>query len=133
MFVCGDFDSPHQELTCTYNTKNGDKLLGIIDEGIFKLLNNRYPTYQSNQHKSQTMLELHFCSLSFFKNFDIFQVLEDFGSDHPATITSLKLKYNERIDGQEMHDIIKKANLMQTVNTNMIQSSSQENHQIGQN
>ena len=38
------------------------------------------------------MLDLHFCSLSVFKYFDNFQVLEDFGSDHSATLTSLKLK-----------------------------------------
>ena len=39
--------------------------------------------------------------------------------------------FNERIDGHEIPDNIKKANLMQTVNTNMIQSSSQQNHQNG--
>ena len=39
---------------------------------------------------------------------------------------------NERIDRQENHDNIKKTNLMQTVNTNMIQSSSQKNVQNGQ-
>ena len=32
--------------------------------------------------------------------------------------------FNERIHGQKIHDNIKKANLMQTVNTNMIQSNS---------
>ena len=30
--ICGDFQS-HQELNCTYNTKNGEKLLQIIDDG----------------------------------------------------------------------------------------------------
>ena len=40
--------------------------------------------------------------------------------------------FNERIDGQEIHDNIKKANLMQTVNTNMIQSNSQQILQNGQ-
>ena len=40
---------------------------------------------------------------------------------------------NERIDGQEIHDnIFKKANQMQTVNTNMIQSNSQKILQNGQ-
>ena len=34
--------------------------------------------------------------------------------------------FNERIDGQEIHNNIEKANLMQTLNTNMIQSSSQK-------
>ena len=98
VFICGDFNSPHQELNCTYNTENGEKLLEIIDEGNFKLLNNRYPTYQSNQHKSQSMLDLHFCSLSVLKHFDNFQVLEDFGSDHSATLTSLKLKLQVEFD-----------------------------------
>ena len=41
--------------------------------------------------------------------------------------------FNERNDGQEIHDDIKKTNLMQTDNTNMIQSSSQQNVQNGQN
>ena len=40
--------------------------------------------------------------------------------------------FNERIDGQEIHDNIKKANLMQTVNTNMIQSNNQQILQNGQ-
>ena len=34
--------------------------------------------------------------------------------------------FNERIDGQKIHNNIEKANLMQTLNTNMIQSSSQK-------
>ena len=92
IFICGDFNSPHQELNFPYNTKNGEKLLEIIDDGNFKLLNNGYSTFQSNRHKSQSMLDFHFCSLSVFKFFDNFQVLEDFGSDHSATLTSLKLK-----------------------------------------
>ena len=70
----------------------------IIDEENFKLLNNGYPKYQSNQHKSQSMLDLHFCSLSVLKDFDNFQVLEDFGSDHSATLTSLKLKLQVEFD-----------------------------------
>ena len=92
MFIFGDFNSPHQELNCTYNTENSEKLLEKIDDRNFKLLNNGYPTFQSNQHKSQSVLDLHFCSLSVVKYFDNFQVLEDFGSDHSATLTSLKLK-----------------------------------------
>ena len=44
------------------------------------------------------MLDLHFCSLSVLKHFDNFQVLEDFGSDHSATLTSLKLKLQVEFD-----------------------------------
>ena len=40
--------------------------------------------------------------------------------------------FNERIVGQEIHDNIRKANLMQTVNTNMIRSNSQPIPQNGQ-
>ena len=40
--------------------------------------------------------------------------------------------FNEKIDGQEFHDNIRKTNLMQTVNTNMSQSSSQQNFANGQ-
>ena len=39
--------------------------------------------------------------------------------------------FNERIDGQKIHDNIRKTNLMQTINTNMIQSSSQKNFENG--
>ena len=98
VFICGDFNSPHQELNCTYNIENGEKLLEIIDEGKFNLMNNGYPTYQSNQHKSQSMIDLHFCSLSVLEHFDNFQVLEDFGGDHSATLTSLKLKLQVEFD-----------------------------------
>ena len=41
--------------------------------------------------------------------------------------------FNERIDGQEIHDSIRKEILMQPVNTNMIHSSSQQNLENGQN
>ena len=92
MLICGDFNSPHQELNCSYNNENGKKLLEIIDDGNFKFLNSGYPIYQSNQRQSQSMLALHFCSLSIFKYFDNFQIREDFGSDHSATLTSLKPK-----------------------------------------
>ena len=98
VFICGDFNSPHQELNCTYNTENEKKLLEINDEGNFKLLNNGYPTSQPNQDKSQSMLDLYFCSLSVLKHFDNFQVLEDFGSDHSVTLTSLKLKLQVEFD-----------------------------------
>ena len=40
--------------------------------------------------------------------------------------------FNEKIDGQEIYDNIKKKNLMQTVNTSMIQSNSQQILQNGQ-
>ena len=86
LFISGDFNCPDQELNCTYNTKNGEKLLEIIDDGNFKLLNNGYAIFQSSQNKSQSMLDLYFCSLSVFKNCDNFQVLEEFGSDHSATL-----------------------------------------------
>ena len=100
MLICGDFNSSRQELNCTYNSKNGEKRPEIIDDRNFKLLNNGYPTYQSNQHQSQSMLDLYFCSLSIIKYFDNFQVLEDFGSDHSATLTSLKLKIQTEFDLQ---------------------------------
>ena len=40
--------------------------------------------------------------------------------------------FNEGIDGQEIHDNIKKTNLMQSVNTKMIHSSSQQKLENGQ-
>ena len=98
LFICGDFNSPHQDINCTYNTENVEKLLKLIDDGNLKLLNNGYPTYQSKQHKRQSMLDLNFCSLSVFKYFDNFQVTEDFGSEHSATLTSLKLKLQTEFD-----------------------------------
>ena len=45
---------------------------------------------------------------------------------------SASIVFIERIDGQEIHDNIRKTKLMQTVKTNMIQSSSQQNLQNGQ-
>ena len=33
VFVCGDFNSPHQELNCSYDSENGEKLLNLIDNG----------------------------------------------------------------------------------------------------
>ena len=41
---CGDFNAPHQELNCTYNTENGDKIIEAIESGTFKRLINGYHT-----------------------------------------------------------------------------------------
>ena len=38
-FVNGDFNALHQELNCSYDSENEEKLLNVIDEGTFKLLN----------------------------------------------------------------------------------------------
>ena len=74
VFVCGDFNAPHQELNCSYDSENGEKLLNVIDEGTFKLLNNGYHTYQSSDEKCKNMLELLFCDNSLLRHFNNFQV-----------------------------------------------------------
>ena len=94
-FVCGDFNSPHQELNCSYDSENGETLLNLIDNGRFKLLNNGHHTYQSLDGKSKNMLDLHFCDSTVFTSFSNFEVSEDLGSDHRTTITTLNLKINK--------------------------------------
>ena len=49
VFICGDFNAPHQELNCTHITENGEKIIETIETGKFKLLNNGCHTYQSYQ------------------------------------------------------------------------------------
>ena len=95
VFICGDFNAPHHELNCSYDSENGEKLLYIIDEGTFKLLNNGYHNYQSFDGKCKNMLDLHFCDNSLFAHFNNFQVSEDLGSDHKVTITTLNLRKGE--------------------------------------
>ena len=95
VFICGDFNAPHHELNCSYDSENGEKILYIIDEGTFKLLNNGYHTYQSFDGKCKNMLDLHFCDNSLFAHFNNFQVSEDLGSDHKVTITTLNLRKSE--------------------------------------
>ena len=58
------------------------------------LLNNGYPAYQSINHKSQSILDFHFYSLAVFIYFDLFQVAEDFGSDHLAVQHLLHWSWN---------------------------------------
>ena len=72
VFICGDFNAPHKELNCTYNTEDCDKIIEIIKTGTFKLLNNGYNTYQSYQGECRNMLDLHFADQSVFKFFDTF-------------------------------------------------------------
>ena len=67
VFICGNFNAPHQELNCTYNTKNDEKIIENIETGKFKLLNNGYHTYQSYQGECRNMLDLHFADQSVFK------------------------------------------------------------------
>ena len=98
IFICGDFNAPHQELNCTYNTENGDKIIEIIETGIFKLLNNGYHTYQSYQGECRNMLDLHFADQLVFNIFDTFYVSDDFGSDHSSTITTLNIVTQSRFD-----------------------------------
>ena len=92
VFVCGDFNAPHHELNCSYDSENGEKLLNFIDEGTFKLLNNGYHTYQSFDGKCKNMLDLLFCDNSHFAHFNDFQVSEDLGSYRNVTITTLNLR-----------------------------------------
>ena len=98
VFICGDFSAPHQELNCTYNTENGDKIIETNETGIVKLLNNGYHTYQSNQVECRNMLDLHLADQSAFKFFDTFYVSDDFGSDHSSTITTLNILTESRFD-----------------------------------
>ena len=67
IFICGDFNVPHQELNSTYNTENGDKIIKTIETGKFKLLNNGYHIYQSYQGECRKMLDIHFADQSVFK------------------------------------------------------------------
>ena len=98
VFVCGDFNSPHQELNCSYDSENDEKLLNLIDNCHFKLLNNGHHTYQSFDGKSKNMFDLHFCDITVFTNFGNFEVTEDLGSDHRTTITTFNLKINKTFE-----------------------------------
>ena len=69
VFVCGDFNSPHQDLNCSYDSENSEKLLNLIEKGHFKLLSNGHYTYQLVVGKSRNMLDLHFCDCTVFKIF----------------------------------------------------------------
>ena len=93
--ICGDFNAPHHEQHCPYNSEKGEKLLNIIVEGTFKLLNNGYHNYQSFDGKCKNMLDLHFCDNSLFAHLNEFQVSEDLGSYHKVTITTLNLRKGE--------------------------------------
>ena len=89
VFVCADFNAPHQEPNCSYYSENGEKLLKIIDEGAFNMLSNGYHTYQSFDGKIKYKLDLHFCDKSIISSFNDFQVSDDLGSDHKITITAM--------------------------------------------
>ena len=103
-FVCGDFNSPHQELNCSYDSENGEKHLNLIDNGHFNLLNNGHHTYQSFAGKSKNMLDLHFCDSTVFTNFSNFEVSEDLGSDQRTTITTFNLKINKIFESKSEID-----------------------------
>ena len=72
VFVCGDFNSSHRELNCSYDSENGEKLSNLIEKGHFKLLNNVHYTYQSIDGKSRNMLDLHLCDSTVFYEFQQF-------------------------------------------------------------
>ena len=116
VFVCGDFNSPHQELNCSYDSENEEKLLNLIDNGHFKLLNNGHHTYQSFDGKSKNILDLHFCDSTVFTNFSNFEVSEDLCSDHRTTITTFNLKINKifelksEIDFRQFRENARKSN-----------------------
>ena len=105
VFVCGDFNSPRQELNCSYDSENGEKLLNLIKEGQFKLLNNGHYTYQSVDGKSRNMLDLHFCDSTVFTTFNNFEVTEALGSDHRTTITTLNLKISKMFELKSKIDL----------------------------
>ena len=96
--ICGDFNAPHQELNCTYNTEKGDKIIETIETRTFKLLSNGYHRYQSNQGECRNTFDLHFTDQLVFKFFDTFYVSDDFGSNHSSTITTLNIVIQSRFD-----------------------------------
>ena len=98
VFICGYFNSPHQELNCTLNTENGDKIIETVETGTFKLLKNGYHTYQSYQGECRNMLDLHFADQSVFNFFYSICVSNDFGSDHSSTITTLNIVPQSKFD-----------------------------------
>ena len=54
-------------------------------------------------------------------------------SDIISVVSNIAPKmFNERLNGQKIQDNFRKTNLMQTINTNMIQSSKQQNLENGQ-
>ena len=105
VFVCSDFNSPHQELNSSYDSENGEKLLNLIEKGHFRLLNNGHYTYQSVDGKSRNMLDLHFCDSTVFTNFNNFEVSDDLGSDHRTTITTLNLKISKMLELKSKIDL----------------------------
>ena len=68
--VFGDFNTPHHELNCSCDSEKEEKLRKIIDESVFKMLNNGHHTYQSFDGKN--MLDLPFCDISLFTHFNVF-------------------------------------------------------------
>ena len=92
VFLCGDFNAPHVELNCSYDSENGEKPLNFINEGTFKLLNSGYYSYQSFDGKYTNMLNLHFVGNSLFMHFNDFQVSEDLGIDHKVTFNTMDLR-----------------------------------------
>ena len=85
--ILGDFNSPHEDLNCNYNSENGQKMVNFIEsQQHFRLLNNGYGT---NTHNN--MIDLHFCDESLHKYFSDFEVLDDYGSDHKVTVSKLCL------------------------------------------
>ena len=96
VFICGDFNAPHQELNCTYNAENGDNIIEIIETATFKLLNNSYHKYQLYQGERRKMLDVLFADQLVFKFFDTFCVFDDFDSDCSSTITTLNIVTQSR-------------------------------------
>ena len=56
----GDFNSPHANLRCSYNTDNGEKLCDLINSDKIILLNNGQHTFLHASTKTENMLDLHF-------------------------------------------------------------------------
>ena len=105
VFICGDFNAPHQELNCTYNTDNGEKVIETIETGKFKLLNNGYHTYQSYQGECRNMLDLHFADQSVFKFFDTFYVSNDITTLNIMTQSKFELK--AKINFKKFNQIVR--------------------------
>ena len=82
VYVSRDFNASHQELSCTNNTENSQKIHESIEAATLRLIVNGSHTYQSQKEDCQNLLDLHFTDQSVFKFFDTFDFSDDFGSDH---------------------------------------------------
>ena len=100
-YIVGDLNSPHTALGSTYTNEKGRKLLKIMEDCDLYRAHGNETTYISRIHGTPNLLDYCLCDSIGLSHIRDWRILENQGSDHFPTITTISLSAPTRIVTKE--------------------------------